>query len=86
MRNIRVVIGKMIEAIPETEGAFIKRLHKLADDSVYQPPESNLYWFKLQDCLVHYMGIMPTEDWQWQVCSIFSTKSIEELKGMGDTQ
>ena len=85
MRNIRVVISKMIDVIPETQGDFIKRLLKIAGDSVYQPPESTVYWTKLSDCLTQYMGIqIPTEEWQWQVCSIMTTKTVAELKGMLD--
>lgn len=79
MRNIRTVIEQIYEAVPESEVEFRNRLTKLANDSVYQPPESITYWIKLQDCLHDYIG-QPVLDWQWEVCSIITTKSVKELK------
>lgn len=82
MRNIRTVIEQMIVVIPPTESEFKARLVKLSDDSTYQPPESTVYWHKLYTALSWFIGTAPTEEWQWIVCSIMTTKSVEELKEM----
>lgn len=80
MRNIRVVIGKMVDVIPDEESVFVNRLLKLANDSAYQPPESNLYWHKLTAAVYNRIGNYPIEEWQYQVCALLSDKTTEDLK------
>lgn len=66
--------------LPEESEFFRNNLTKISDEVWFQAPESDVPWIKLHDCLEDYMPEVPEEDWQWEVCSIVTTKSVEELK------
>lgn len=82
MRNIRYVIEQIVQATPKNQENFIKRLYKISADSMCQAPESTAYWEKLQECLWEYIGYIPRKEWEWEVCSIMTTMSVEELEAI----
>lgn len=69
----------MLEKIPPTEVNFIKDLGWNMEDSFYKPPEETLQWDRTMVTLQKYIH-QPKEDWEWEVLSIFTTNTIEELK------
>ena len=82
MRNLVNVIDAMIKNIPENEVDLIKELERIKSDQIqWTAPESMVRWeevsYVLQDSLYNPK---PKEEWEFQVLSIWSTKSIEEIK------
>ena len=79
-RNINIVISDIIRKIPTDQKDLIEELEKvLIFDMTYQPPESTIQWELTHSALTSYIAI-PTEEWQYEVLSIFSTKPVEELQ------
>lgn len=81
MRNVVEIINKIIGHIPtDNNEVLIQRLILLSYDDSYRAPELKyMSWDDLAYELNHHIG-MPKEDWQFEVYSILTTKSIEELK------
>lgn len=79
-RNCQLVILDMIEKIPKTEKQLIKDLVWNLNDAGYKAPEGTLQWQRTHQTLVKHIGDNPSFGWQWEILSIISTKSIEELK------
>ena len=81
MRNIQEVIDEMLAAIPETETKLIKYLNTAKLNIAYQAPESIIPFERVQAILAEEMQI-PSKEWHYQVCSIFSTIPVEKLNKM----
>lgn len=80
-RSIYTVIDQLKAVVPPGEDALIGRLDKVASDAVYRAPEAvYLSWELLGEALHYDMAAIPTEDWHFEVYSIFSTRSIEDIK------
>jgi hypothetical protein len=79
MRNIQSVIKEMINEIPKNEKNFIFSLERISNDSLYKAPEDNSSWMLVSQLLNSRILGSPTE-WQFKILSIFTTKSIDELK------
>jgi predicted RNA-binding protein with RPS1 domain len=80
-RNCVEVINKMLKVIPETEVQIICALENNKIDASYKAPEETIQWERTAQTLQFYIR-KPNKDWHWKVLSIFSTKSIEEVKRM----
>jgi len=80
-RNCCFVIAKMIEKIPADKIEFIKALEWNKEDAAYKAPEETLQWERTMSTLQKHIPT-PCEDWEFEVLSIFTTRSIEELKTM----
>jgi hypothetical protein len=80
-RNCQEVILKMLDRIPDTETEFIKALKWNLEDASYKAPEETLQWHRTMETLMKYIP-NPKEDWEFVVLSIWTTKSIEEVKEM----
>ena len=78
-RNCCAVIGEMILKVPITEVEFIKDLKWNLEDASYKAPEQTIQWIRTQETLIKHLP-NPNEDWQFNVISIFTTQSVEELK------
>jgi hypothetical protein len=78
-RNCCEVIINMIDKIPDTKRSFIKDLKWNYEDASYKAPEENIQWIRTQKTLLKHIPV-PKEDWEFEVLSIFTTKSVEELK------
>ena len=75
------VIQQMIDKIPTEEKLFIADLEWNKDDASYKAPEEVLQWQRTQSTLEKHIPV-PTLDWHFEVLSIFTTKTVEELKGI----
>lgn len=78
-RNCCLVILKMLKLIPEEKEELIKALKWNSEDASYKAPEETLQWERTMNTLIKYIPI-PVKDWEFEVLSIFTTKSINELK------
>lgn len=80
-RNCQEVIASMIEKIPSEKTEFIRDLQWNFKDAGYKAPEETLQWNRTQQTLVAHIP-KPKEDWEFEVLSIFTTRSVDELKAM----
>jgi len=73
------VISNMLNHIPEDKIEFLKALKWNFEDSLYKAPEETLQWQRTMETLMEYIP-EPSEDWEWNILSIFTTKDIDTLK------
>lgn len=79
-RMCAVVIQQMLDAIPFGEANDLKEALKWnLEDSMYKAPELTIQWERTSMTLQKYIP-NPIFDWQFKVLSIFTTKSIDELR------
>jgi hypothetical protein len=69
----------MLAKIPEEKTEFIIDLKWNYDDASYKAPEETLQWQRTMETLMKYIPA-PTEDWEFEVLSIFTNKTIEKLR------
>ena len=69
----------MLTKIPDSQTSFIRALKWNFEDAAYKAPEETLQWERTQKTLMINIP-KPLEMWEFEVLSIFTTKSIEELK------
>lgn len=81
MRNCCEVIRLMIEKIPSEKIELIKDLEWNYEDASYKAPEETTQWYRTHMTLSKHIPI-PKEHWEFEVLSIFTTKSIEDLREM----
>lgn len=76
MRNGFVVFDQIKAALPTSE--LRCKLSVLGHKIRYKPPEGYFAYlnFFVNDVISH----PPKEDWEWEIVSILTTKSIETLK------
>ncbi len=84
-RNCQEVISKMLKLIPEEKTEFIKDLKWNFEDAVCKAPEEILQWARTMQTLQEHIP-NPSQDWEWEVLSIFTTKKVEELKSIFATK
>lgn len=80
-RNCQVVIKSMLEKIPTDMVDFIKDLNWNFEDAGYKAPEENIQWQRTMGTLMKHIP-EPATDWEFEVLSIFTTRSIDELKSV----
>lgn len=78
-RNCQKIIAKMVILIPDNEVELLKDLQWNFEDAAYKAPEETIQWERTMKTLVKHIT-PPSHDWHFEVLSIFTTKSIEELK------
>ena len=78
-RNCTEVISAMLEKIPESEKLLISDLEWNLEDASYKAPEEVIQWERTMETLQKHIPA-PTEDWHFEVLSIFTTHSIDTLK------
>lgn len=78
-RNCCEVIEKMIETLPLGKRDFREDLEWNYEDAFYKAPEENIQWRRTQETLIKHIP-NPTQDWEFEILSIFTTLSVEELK------
>lgn len=85
MRNLINVIDDMLDVVPKHNTELIEELERIKHDQIYRTaPESMVRWEEVSYVLMDYIPI-PKEEWEFKVLSIWSTKSIEELKEYAKT-
>jgi len=84
MRNCCEVINQMLAFIPSDKTEFIKDLQQNHYDASFNAPEDALQWHRTMRTLLKHIPIeknnLEKDDWEFEVLSIFTTKSIDELK------
>jgi len=78
-RSYTEVLKRMIVLIPETEVELIKALEADLEDGFYKAPEETVQWWATSETLELYIPL-PKEDWHFEILSIYTNKSIEEIK------
>lgn len=78
-RDCCQVITQMLEKIPVTEEVFIKDLQWNYEDASFKAPKENTQWIKTHQTLFKHIPV-PKKDWEFEVLSIFSTMTIDEIK------
>ena len=78
-RECAEVIKQMLEIVPKENQPLIDDLMWNYNDASYKTPEDIIQWERTSDTLKKHM-VNPKEDWEFQVLSIFSTVSFEEIK------
>lgn len=78
-RNCAEVITEMIKVIP-SHGIHLKTdLEWNREDACYKAPEETIQWNRTQQTLEKHLA-SPTQNWEFEVLSIFTTISVDELK------
>ena len=80
-RDCAQIINQMIDKIPTDQMDFIKALEWNRNDASYKAPEETLQWERTMQTIMKYIPA-PTEEWEFEVLSIFTTHSIEKLRSM----
>jgi len=75
------VIREMLSKIPVEKTEFIKDLEWNYEDASFKAPEENIQWHRTTLTLMKHIP-SPTEEWEFEVLCIFTTKSINELKAI----
>jgi len=78
-RNCCAVIAKMMGKIPQEKTELIKDLYRNFEDASYKAPEETLQWQRTQQTLIKHLP-KPTEDWEFEMLSIFTTQPIDDLR------
>jgi len=80
-RNLETVIKNIINEIPNSEESFISQLKDNQSSVHFAAPElMNMWWNEVHSTLCSYIPEKPNQEWQFKVLSIFSTRSVGELK------
>ena len=83
MRDLTNVINKIIEIVPKSEEDIVLTLEDIKGSISFSAPElMYMWWEETHDALIDCISENPTEDWEYQAWSIFTTKSIKELKNI----
>ena len=78
-RDCSTVIAEMLTKIPKENEDLIKALNWNMEDASFKAPEETLQWERTMHTLGKYIPLPETE-WHFEVISVFTKKSIEELK------
>ena len=82
MENRRMchqVIDQMLDKIPEDKVEFINDLKESRRNNIFHAPEQVLQWRDVQSILEEHI-VRPTENWEYEVLSIFTRMTVSELK------
>lgn len=79
MRNIRKVIDNLLQIIPYELSGTRSELQRLAEDSKYYAPESNVPLLKLNDILKDIVGEVPDRMWKVKVASIITDIPVDTI-------
>lgn len=81
MRDLSKVLNDILNVIPKPEEDLIISLCKIRESVRYSAPELiGMWWDEVHSILMSYITENPIQDWQYEVWSIFTTKSVDELK------
>ncbi len=82
MRDLVCVIDEILNVVPEKEKNFIRQLKRIQQDqATITAPENMVRWEEVSYALEDYLyNPIPTKEWQFEILSIWSTKSTEEVK------
>jgi len=78
-RNCCYIISLMKQEIPKEKVKFHKDLDWNYNDASYKAPEETLQWQRTSETLIKHINI-PSEEWEFRVLSIFTTKTVEQIR------
>lgn len=70
----------MLKVIPEKEERLILSLKDIQDSQRYRAPEDMLGWQLVSEELQYLNLNSRSAKWKFEICSIFSTMSVDEIK------
>lgn len=73
------VIRDMMVLLPDDQHDLRKALEWNYEDALYKAPEETLQWVRTMQTLQKYIP-NPSEDWHFKVLSIFTTRTVDELR------
>jgi hypothetical protein len=80
-RNLCKIVEEMLEEIPTDQENFISSLKDNLSSVSYSAPEAiGFWWNQVYTTLQYYIPDKPIEEWHFKVMSIFSAKTVDDLK------
>ena len=79
-RNLIEIIDKMLLIIPNEEENLRISLIDIQDSQQFRAPEDMIGWYLIKKILDNFEWNLKTPEWKLQMCSIFTTRSIENIK------
>jgi hypothetical protein len=79
MRNLIDVINEMLKVVPKKEEYIISCLKDIQDSQKYRAPEDMIGWHQVSELLQEFEYNGNTPMWKLEMCSIFSTRPLEEI-------
>ena len=79
-RNCCSVIVKMLAEVPKDQSSLRLDLEWNLEDAAFKAPEQNIQWARTQQTLAKHITPYPKETWEFRVLSVFTTKSIADLR------
>lgn len=80
-REFSTVLKNILSLIPSDKEQFIEDIKWNLEDGFYKAPEETLHWERTTKTLMKHIP-KPTEDWEFQILNLFTTRPIEELHKM----
>lgn len=81
-RDCQAVIREILRVIPPSfTSALVRDLNWNLEDAAFKAPEETIHWERTCETLEKWIS-PPKEEWEFQIWSIFTTKSVEELKAV----
>lgn len=87
MRDLVEVLDQMIAVIPQEERDtdqeaedLVNDLRNIQNSATYAAPELMRMWWEEASFILSGAFTEPTKDWHFEMISIFTTKTVEELK------
>ena len=79
-RNLIDVIDQMIDVIPKNNNHLISQLRDIQDSQKFRAPEDMIGWQNVNEILNKFNFNKHTPEWQLEICSIFSTIPLYQIK------
>lgn len=79
-RNLIEIIDKMLLIIPNEEESLRTSLIDIQDSQQYRAPEDMIGWYQIKEFLDNFEWNLETPEWKLQMCSIFTTQPVENIK------
>lgn len=79
-RNLIEIIDKMLLIIPNEEESLRTSLIAIQDSQRFRAPEDRIGWYMIKEFLDNFEWNLKTPEWKLQMCSIFTTQSVENIK------
>ena len=79
-RNLIEIIDKMLLIIPNEEDCLRTSLIDIQDSQRVRAPEDMIGWYQIKEFLDNFEWNLETPEWKLQMCSIFTTQPVENIK------
>lgn len=79
-RNLIEIIDKMLLIIPNEEERLRTSLIDIQDSQRFRASEDMIGWYQIKEFLDNFEWNLETPEWKLQMCSIFTTQPVENIK------